>query len=193
VNLDREEHASDPSIIETLVEHDTARMNFLKACLAKLGLQVSTESSTVPSLSPLHVSALDSRDAASLIATLQDILIVEDGQEYIKDDNDKFRVEKPSSLGMSGLAAALPDSSAKTTDDQTASEDRIIDYNEIVKTLVLHEDTPGSKLTPYFNHNSFYGNLKEYRSESKEQELYNFGSHIMYAEVITSTNTILEK
>jgi biotin--protein ligase len=190
VNLDREEHASDPSIIGTLIEHDTARMNFVKACLAKLGLQVNTESSTVPSLSPLHVSALDPQDAASLIAALQDIVTVEDGQEYLKDDNDKFRVEKPSSLGMSGLAAALPDSSAKTTDDQTPSEDRII---AVVKTLVLHEDTPGSKLTPYFNHNAFYGNLKEYRSESKQQELHNFGSHIMYAEVITSTNTILEK
>ena len=172
--------------------HDTPRTSFLKACLAKLGLQVNQETTTVPALSRLHLSAQEPGGAAKLIASLRELITVEDGDEYLKDDNDKFRIEKLSSLNMDDLAASLPASAEQKTNQATATEDRIVDYNSIIKPMVLHEDIPESKLTPYFNHREFYAHLKEFQSQSKEK-LQNFGSHILYGEVVTSTNTILEK
>jgi biotin--protein ligase len=57
---------------------------------------------------------------------------------------------------------------------------------------VIHDDVPASKLTPYFNHHAFYANLRQYQCESREGAS-EFGSNLMYGEVITSTNTIMEK
>lgn len=167
-------------------------MDFLRACLTKLGLQVNPESTMVPPLSRIHLSAMDSQGAAGLVSSLNDIITVDDGEEYIKDDNDTFRLEKPSSLRMSQMAQALPDSSNQKTDAGGVHGDRIIDYDAIVKEMVVHEDLPESKETPYFNHALFYSNLKEYRSQSREK-VHEFGSYIMYGEVVTSTNTLLEK
>ncbi|KAK2786796.1 biotin holocarboxylase synthetase [Emmonsiellopsis sp. PD_33] len=191
-NLDRNGNGPDyPGVVDALAADDKLRVNFLKACLTKLGLQVNQETSTVPSLSRVHISSLDSERARGLKSALQEIIKVVDGQEYIKDDVDTFHLEEPSSMGMKDLAEALPESAEEKT-DQEGDADRIVDYNTIVKQLVLHEDYPSSKATPYFNHHAFYGNLREYRSQSKEN-VHEFGSNILYGEVVTSTNTLLEK
>jgi hypothetical protein len=59
--------------------------------------------------------------------------------------------------------------------------------------LILHEtEWPGSKETPYFNHHAFFANLKRYQQENSS-EAEEFGNVLMYGEVVTSTNTILEK
>ena len=72
-------------------------------------------------------------------------------------------------------------------------EDRIVDYNSIVKRIIVHEmEYPLSKETPYFNHHAFYSNLEHYQAHSKE-EATEFGKIMLYGEVVTSTNTMLEK
>jgi biotin--protein ligase len=167
-------------------------MDFLGACLAKLGLQVNPDSTMVPSLSRIHISAMDSQGAAGLVSSLNEIVTVDDGEEYIKDDNDTFRLEKPSSLRMNQVAEALSDSLDQKTDTGVAHDHRIIDYDAIVKEMVVHEDLPESNETPHFDHRLFYSNLREYRSQSREN-VHEFGSYIMYGEVVTSTNTLLEK
>ncbi|PGH04449.1 biotin-[acetyl-CoA-carboxylase] ligase [Polytolypa hystricis UAMH7299] len=182
------------SVIDALAADEKPRTDFMKACLTKLGLRVNQETSTVPSLSLLHLSALERGAAAGLVSSLQDIISAgENGEEYIKDENDTFLLDKPSSLRMGELADALPEKQTET--DQVATEtDRIVDYNNpIVTPMAVHEESvPSSKETPYFNHHAFYANVEAYRAESKE-ELREFGSHILYGEVVTSTNTLLEK
>lgn len=179
-------------MIDRLASDDTLRTDFLKACLAKLGLRVNRESSTVPSLSEIHLSASEPGAIPELVSSLREIITVEDGEEYIKDESDTFRLEKPSSFRMSKMVEALPDSSKETTDQPAEDDDRVVDYNAILKRMVVHDEFPGSKETPSFNHHAFYANLKEYASQSKDT-LQGFGSHILYGEVVTSTNTILEK
>lgn len=51
---------------------------------------------------------------------------------------------------------------------------------------------PTGKETPYFNHHAFYANLRRYQQESSS-EAEEFGKIILYGEVVTSTNTMLEK
>ncbi|KAK2734661.1 biotin holocarboxylase synthetase [Myotisia sp. PD_48] len=195
VNLDRDGNSSEfANVIDILARDDKIRLDFLKACLGKLGLQVNHDPTTVPSPSQMHLSALEPGAALNLLSSLQKIVTVEDGEEYIKDDNDTFHLQNSSSVRIGKAAASLsktPDE-AKATDSSCMGDDRIVDYNAIVKRVVFHEAGVDIKESPYFNHHAFYSNLMEYRMKSKEV-VQHFGSHILYGEVVTSTNTILEK
>lgn len=162
----------------------------MKACLSKLGLQVTQDTTTVPSLSSLHLSASDPADTRRILSSLQDAITKEGQHEYLKDAQDKFRMEKSGAWSMDKLKESLPDDSKDDKPD--AAEEGIVDYATITKRLVVHDDLPSSKITPYFNHHAFYSNLRAYQSQSQEGAS-EFGSQLLYAEVITSTNTILEK
>ena len=194
MNLDRESKVPGyDKIIKALTEDDTKRTDFLKACLLKLGLEVSQESTTVPSLSRLHLSSAAQSAASELMAPLKEIISMHDGEDFIEDENDTFHLEKPSAWSLGVISKALPDQEDQETDRVETAEDRFLDYNTVVKRLVVHEKEPPSiKETPYFNHDSFFANLKHYSGYS-ESSAGTFGRHILYGEVVTSTNTMLEK
>ncbi|EHA22164.1 hypothetical protein ASPNIDRAFT_48905 [Aspergillus niger ATCC 1015] len=128
--------------------------------------------------------AVIAASTADLVASWQEIITKDGNEEIIKDENDTFRIERPGAWNLSQLEDSLPESSQST--------EGIVDYNAIVKRLVVHDDVPSSKLTPYFNHHAFYSNLHQYQSQSREGAS-EFGAHLVYGEVVTSTNTILEK
>lgn len=162
------------------------------ACLLKLGLQVNQENTAVPSLSRLHLSSILPEGTSEMMAALREITTLVDGEEYIKDENDTFHLEKPSAWSLSSVAESLPGVKNKT-DEKGDDESRIIDYSTVVKRLVVHEkDIPPSKETPYFNHHAFFANLKHYQAQIVGGG-DGFGKIIMYGEVVTSTNTMLEK
>lgn len=194
VNLDEESDIGGYNkVVEALAEDDKQRTDFLKACLLKLGLKVSPETTAVPSLSRLHLSSMLPNGASDIMSALQEIVSIADGEEYIKDENDTFHLEKPSAWSLGSLTKTLTGETSEKTDDGDDDEDRIIDYNTVVKRLVVHEgEPPPSKETPYFNHDAFYANLKHYESKTKEAK-GGFGNNILYGEVVTSTNTMLEK
>ncbi|KAL8715044.1 MAG: hypothetical protein Q9220_001001 [cf. Caloplaca sp. 1 TL-2023] len=186
-----------PEMLKALREDDQQRADFLKACLLKLGLRVNQEETTIPSLSRLHLSSVMPSDTLQLVNALQDIIIEEDGQRYINDENDRFHLEEPSTWNLSSIAGALPQASETEGGHQEDSgeedHDKIVDYNKVVKRLVIHkEDKPESKVTPYFNHNAYFANLKHYQDQLRDDDLP-FGKHLLYGEVVTSTNTMLEK
>ena len=165
----------------------------MKGCLTKLGLKINQETNSVPSLSRLHLTSMQPAETSKIIAALQDIITVEEGEEYIKDENDTFHLEKPSAWSLSSLAESLPGEPNEKTDRCDLIEDKIIDYSTVVKRLLIHDkEHPTSKETPYFNHHAFFANLKHYQSKGKEAAL-DFGKNLMYGEVVTSTNTMLEK
>jgi len=178
--------------VEALAEDDKLRIDFLMACLLKLGLDVNQENTAVPSLSRLHLSSILPSGTSETMKSLQEIVTILDDQAYIKDENDTFHLENPSAWSLGSIADALPSVKDKTDNDDD-DDDRIIDYNAVVKRLVVHEkEPPASKETPYFNHHAFFANLKHYSSQSQGDD-DNFGKNIMYGEVVTSTNTLLEK
>ena len=195
VNLDHESAIDGyAKMVEELAEDDKQRIDFLKACLLKLGLKVSQETTAVPSLSRLHMSSILPHGTSEIMAGLQEIVSTADGEEYIKDENDTFHLENLSAWSLGSLAKALSgESSKETNDDDDDDEDRIIDYNAVVKRLVVHgQELPSSKETPYFNHDAFYANLRHY--ENKNPGIKDgFGRNLLYGEVVTSTNTLLEK
>lgn len=180
-------------MVDAIAKDEKLRVDFLKACLIKLGLKASQEETAVPSLSRLHLSSLNPADTSELVASLQEIISIQDGEEYIKDENDTFHLEKPSTWSLSSILSALPGVSIGKTDGVDDDVDRPPDYDTVVKRVVIHEeDHPAGKETPYFNHHAFFANLKHYQSTLKESDGV-FGTHLLYGEVVTSTNTMLEK
>ena len=193
MNLDPTANHPDFSmVVSALSDDDKPRTDFLKACLLKLGLKVNLDQDAVPSLSRLHLSSFTPSDIAELVSSFQTIISIEDGEEYIKDDNDTFHLERPSAWSSGTHKNAVVDEEGNDASNSDG-DDRIVDYNKIVKRLIAHEDNlPASRETPYFNHNAYFANLKHYQSNTKEVDP-EFGKHLLYGEVVTSTNTMLEK
>jgi biotin--protein ligase len=199
VNLDPKSDGPDyPKLVQAVAQDDALRVDFLKACLTKLGLIISQDQPLVPSLSRLHLSSQNHFLVGEMLSSWEDIITVHDGEEYIKGENDTFHFEKQESRWFmkdlkKSLKSPVSSGSAPEHVSDSDSEDGIIDYNKITKRIITHEENwPGTKETPYFNHHSYYANLKKYQHESGgEAEI--FGKSILYGEVVTSTNTILEK
>lgn len=184
-----------------MVQDDEARSKFLKACLTKLGLTVSQEKSPVPSLSRLHLSSLHHYLVPELLSSWEEIISKEDGEEYINGENDTFLLEKTDSrwsFNSPLKSLSISDSSrdeVRSADELRGnlSDNSIIGFNKVIKHLVPHETGwPETKETPCFNHNAFYSNLRRYQKE-KSTNAEEFGKYLMYGEVVTSTNTMLEK
>jgi hypothetical protein len=199
VNLDPKSDGPDyPKVVQAIAQDDALRVDFLRACLTKLGLIISQDKPSVPSLSRLHLSSQHHHLVGEMLSSWEDIITVQDGEEYIKGENDTFHIEKQETRwSTNGLVESLtsPAASGRTSQhvSDALSDDGIVDYNKITKRIITHEDQwPGTKETPYFNHNSYYANLKKYQRESGG-EAEDFGKSLLYGEVITSTNTILEK
>ncbi|RYP80524.1 hypothetical protein DL769_002408 [Monosporascus sp. CRB-8-3] len=185
-------------LIAKLKADDEARTDFLKACLRKLGLEVNQETSSVPSLSRLHLSSVVSSDVDDLLCSWDEIITREEDEEFIKAEQDTFHLEKPSTRwSFRGLKKSLPpgDVDGHTSESHDSSEttsEGLIDYSTILKRIVVHDGKwPDAKETPYFNHHAFYGSLQEYRRKDTKAE--EWGDYLMYGEVVTSTNTLLEK
>lgn len=185
-------------VIKQLHGDEKHRVDFLKACMIKLGLNVSDDQN-VPSLSRLYVSSTLPSSTAELLSKITPLITKDDqGEELLKDDNDTFHIVKPSTWNMTDLAKALP-TEGLTKDGKPAvaksdtPSDQIIDYNMIIKQMLVHDsDHPDPKTTPYFNHAAYYSNLQQYQSKSRLRT-GSFGSHLLYGEIVTSTNTMLEK
>lgn len=163
---------------------------------------MSKEVTPVPSLSRLHLSSLHHYLVPELLSSWEEIITKEEGEEYIKGENDTFLLEKQESRWtLSSLVKALPISGiSRGSETHPAdnvrgnySEDRILDFSRVTKRLIPHEaDWPETKETPCFNHHAFFANLRHYQNERLSQA-EEFGKFLMYGEVVTSTNTMLEK
>lgn len=175
-------------LISRLADADKPRVEFLKACLTKLGLEVSQHDSGIPSLSRLHISSIDDTGVSELLADWADIIDKEDGEEWIRAETDTFHIQNEDTIwSVEGLQQSLAE-----TNGSSMSENGIIDYTKVVKKIFPHEKGhPHPKLTPQFNHGLYFSGLKRYRQI--EPTAQDWGNLLMYGEVLTSTNTILEK
>lgn len=193
VNLDRRADGPDfGTVVDELTEDDPGRAAFLKACLTKLGLSVDQGETPVPSLSRLHLSSLDSSAMSALLARLQNVIVSDLGEEWLEGENDMFQFLRAPNFSMGSMDHSLQREESKRTDDHSMSSDIGLDYKDVVKHVLVHEEEhPTGKDTPYFNHHAFFSNLKHYQSSIDIPG--DFGRCLLYGEVVTSTSTMLEK
>ncbi|KAK4893869.1 biotin holocarboxylase synthetase [Elasticomyces elasticus] len=193
-------HHDYPSVVSALLTDEKKRVDFMKACLTKLGLDVSQEAEAVPSLSRLHLSSSQPSQITELLHSWQANGILakdDDGRETIKGENDSFIVEQPGRWDMGGVTDALPAPRFGDADKKKPGNglpaDSLLDYSVVPKRLVTHEEgMPDSKETPHFNHHAFYANLQHYNTKHTESD-HAFGKVMLYGEIVTSTNTLLDK
>ena len=159
--------------VESLEQGDKLRVDFLKACLRKMGLQVNETENSVPSLSLLHLTSVLPTEIDRWLDTLSDIIVKdEDGRETIKGANDTFVLERPASTYSVGklkdvIASVLPESIAPTasgsaddkenrepvpiSNSEESEEGIVLDYDKVVKRIFVHNDAqPSARETPYF-------------------------------------------
>ncbi|KAF2687260.1 class II aaRS and biotin synthetase [Lentithecium fluviatile CBS 122367] len=92
-------HPSRPTshyttLIAALTSTEATRTAFMRHLLAKLGLKVNEEVQRVPSLSRLHLSSYAPVDVAKLVESWAEVFTVVDGEEYVKGENDVFKIER---------------------------------------------------------------------------------------------------
>ena len=199
-SMPKEEAAGFDKLVRVLVHNESQRMLFMSACLVKLGLDVGTrkdKEKEVPPQSPIHLSCEQPFELQSLVAALKENIYVEDGEQYMDDDSDKFHFVDPSAWDMEGLRTALRLPKAEEADatNQThgSTGNRIRDYSNVTKNLLVHiSGHPSAQQTPQFNHGQFYHYLTQYQA-STENTSFGFGQLLLYGEVVSSTNTLLEK
>ena len=189
-NLSRQEDVPGyGDLVEALAKDESKATDFLRACLTRLGLEVSQEASLIPSLSPIHLSSINHTEVDELLHSLNDIITKDnEGEEFIRDQNDTFHLEKPETRwSMADLSDALLQKSTSITTSIDTT-----DQAKVMKRIVSHDESwPETKETPYFNHATFYTSLLEYRQLDRQAR--EWGDLLMYGEVVTSTNTLLEK
>lgn len=140
------------------------------------------------------MSSIHHNEVGELLHSLDDIITKEDGDEYIKGENDLFHLEKPESRwDLTSLSRALQSELERPRiSPSRGSPDPTTNYSHIPKRIVSHETAwPEPKETPYFNHAVYYSSLRQSREQNPGAE--EWGDVLMYGEVVTSTNTLLEK
>lgn len=183
--------------------------------MMKLGLKVSDDSNNAPSLSKLYLSSSVPGGVEKLTNGLAEICTHEDGSDFIRDQNDSFVLERTNSFSLEGFREAVPanatdkpsersscslELSNKATpkvDEQGAAittQNQIVDFATVVKPIVVYDSgCPDSKETPYFNHAAYFSNLSHYYKTSPRETNTELGQRLLYGEVVTSTQTLLEK
>ncbi|POS86238.1 hypothetical protein EPUL_001442, partial [Erysiphe pulchra] len=191
-------------IIKELTENDSDRVLFLKACLKKLGLTVNQKDQSIPSLSKLHLSSIQYELIPKLLSSWQTIITtLDDGQRFIEAENNLFYLEYPDFKFGSDFITKSDLHSKHLENESDGGIDTydlvIKDYksqvsrSSTIKHLVLHQKNwPNVKETPKFNHDLFFTSLKEFQYE-KGSKADEFGKYLLYGEVVTSTNSMLEQ
>ncbi|PHH89333.1 hypothetical protein CDD83_6232 [Cordyceps sp. RAO-2017] len=176
-------------LIKKLAADDHARVSFLRACLAKLNLDVSRDETTIPPLSRLHLSAVDGGRVTELLCAWEEVMDRGDEGELIRGEADTFLVRsRGDALDLDEMRQSLPSPAA----EPGLRDDGSLDFGAITKTIVAHEDgLPSPDLTPRFNHELYYSSLR--RFQAVEEDAADWGHILLYGEVVSSTNSLLEK
>ncbi|ODV92419.1 hypothetical protein CANCADRAFT_86662 [Tortispora caseinolytica NRRL Y-17796] len=179
-SADPNHHLSDP-VLKKLLDNDQSRMQFLRYLAGPdgLGLKVAQEIKA-PTPTSLFISSISSQVMDEFVAKCVEPLADKDG--YFQGQTDRFQFITAGSLEYTkALSDAIED---KDQDDP----------NKKLKTVVLYRGPnaiPDSLETPFFNHSVYYRSLVASHEQLHSNSIW-MGITLMYADVITSTNTIMD-
>ncbi|KAF9983766.1 biotin holocarboxylase synthetase [Modicella reniformis] len=192
------EYGPQPNIVTQLMEKETERRMFLRSVLGLMGLKISSPESGnngaaallsgaipgIPAITPLYLASIQSSYTTELAKTL---LGLADPNGQIQEANDTFQLvpslQHPIPVHLPALAEA----------EDGEEEPRI------TKNIVLcSTDPPSTDLTPEFDMVLFFRHLERIRQQALVHQNpfggdYKFGNSLMYGQVVTSTQTMLDK
>ncbi|GAA5855329.1 hypothetical protein JCM8547_009037 [Rhodosporidiobolus lusitaniae] len=158
------------------------RLNLIRASLSTLGLDVSAAPVAPPRLLPLFLTSSDPslvQSTACSIASKGEAL--SDTQVRFADRNDTFVLHPSSSASQ--LLQDTRDKPGTDNADELQSEQKDI--------VVCDAGLPSSSLMPLFDLEAYFSALRAASSPSSSSPL--FGQLCLYGEVVTSTQTMLDK
>lgn len=170
---------SQPSM-EGFRAREKARKALVRSMLSMLGLDVPSEPTDPPAPKPQFLCASDDTLLEPLARQLHD-LFESDGT--LQDANDTFRLQLSSayedSLSSAANQLSLHDPLASDTDESDARP---------VRDIVCCDPLPPANATPIFDVRGYFDRLA---AQSARKDV--LGSLLLYGEVVTSTQTLLDK
>lgn len=168
------------SVVADLEQHESGRRQFLRACLAHMGLRVNSDAGLgLPRLTPLYLSShLDPTRVQTIVSDLRENMDFV-GKDTFEDVHDTFVLQEDKT------ELHLVDTGAESIDE-------ICDGVKHIQ--ILSDGTlPDLKQTPYFDMSRYFERLgRLYEKNKIEPQHRDFGSVLGYGEVVTSTNTLLD-
>ncbi|KAF9186942.1 biotin holocarboxylase synthetase [Haplosporangium sp. Z 767] len=195
------EYGPMPNVVSTLLVKDQERVQLLKSLLKRLGLKLTQPEATVaavttsgtledtttpavplgaiqgiPDYTSLYLASVHPSYTSDLIQALKSLSIPEG---LIKEANDTFQLiaspQQPAPVHTSTLSESAEEESEE----------------KIIKNIILcPEGAPTAALTPYFDMNLYFEHLRKVRQHSSHLK---FGNSLLYGQVVSSTQTMLEK
>ncbi|KAF9904260.1 biotin holocarboxylase synthetase [Lobosporangium transversale] len=212
------DYGPQPNVVTRLMEREHERRIFLRSVLAKMGLKVSQPEPTnittvtsapngsalpsgmcqsgVPAITSLYLTSIDPSYTAELSRILSRLANAE-GQ--IQEANDTFQL-------VPSPHHPVPVHTLTTIETEEGEAEE-----KITKNIVLCPDEPPpTALTPEFDMGRYFRHLRQVRQQINETETqmghysqrspfssrdneYTFGNSLMYGQVVTSTQTMLDK
>ena len=192
---DRKGRLGGSSSLATLLENDGTRAYLLRRCLSRLGLKVNTDDNkTPPPLSAMYMSSADPSDAYKMMNSWRAIM----KGDYIIDQRDTFLIQKQSTDQKRDDG----DGGEEEHVQQTLQVDHVGgafgEQQQVVakRIIVCDQGYPTSKEVTFFDHQQYFASLGQqslHASEYAEREGIRFEKHLLYGDVMDSTNTILAR
>ncbi|KAG1502675.1 hypothetical protein G6F46_010350 [Rhizopus delemar] len=183
--VDLSDHPEKEQILQELTESLPQTRKLLSDSLVKLGLKVEVDSSSgVPALTPIYLSAVKKE----LVTAIKAKMLQEANSDFIlEDSNDQFLITSLETYLENDITASLKELSV----DKPFLK---ILYPDVETKDEGEPVFPNKSHTPYFNLAKYYGSLLERRKlEWGGGAWYRIGNAMLYSEVITSTQTVLDK
>ncbi|KAF9942448.1 biotin holocarboxylase synthetase [Mortierella alpina] len=197
------EYGPQPNVVAMLLEKDQERILLLRSLLSRLGLKVTKLSAVlatsdpsakesvnpalppgaiqgVPDYTPLYLASIHPTYTNELAYSLQ-ALATEQG--LIKEANDTLQL-------ISSPQHPIPHHTS-TLSETTQGESE----EKVIQNLVLcPEGAPPTATTPHFSMSDYFQHLQKLRLEHQHYgPNLKFGNSLLYGEVLSSTQTLLEK
>lgn len=184
--------ATVKTIVKDLILSEVDRKAFLHAAFARIGLKVvPVENSVIkeniiPDVTPLYLAGLTKEWIQKLASQL--LKIADPKTHLLEDNHDIFHI---SAMG-DPLSEKMRLLSLCRSREEKAAVIEIV-YQNTVNALV-EPIYPPTSLTPYFNIEEYFKQLVKKRSSQWGRGAWlRFGSGMLYAEVIGSTQSIMDK
>ncbi|GAA5855700.1 hypothetical protein JCM9279_003307 [Rhodotorula babjevae] len=162
-------------------DKERARLNLIRGSLSALDLEVSDAPAPAPRLLPLFLASDDSsamqRTAGALAGVAQ---ATGPAEASVVDRNDTFVLHAASSASQLLHRARHPDTPAPEEPEQL--------QKELKHICICDEALPPTALTPLFDLAMYFATLRTVQPAPAP-----FGHVLLYGEVVTSTQTMLDK
>jgi biotin--protein ligase len=188
-----DQHVSKPvkTILSDLILSEMERKRFLRAAFARIGLNVVpvqdniVQENKVPQVTPLYLTGLTKEWVHKPVSYL--LRKSDPVTHLMEDQHDVFHI---SALGTTMSEQAQLLSLCRAREDKPALIELV--YQPTINAA--EPIYPHRSLTPYFHFEEYYKHLIQKRSLQWGGGAWlSFGSALMYAEVIGSTQSIMDK